>query len=165
MDFYIPLYKYCHVTGMMEAGLTNFFKKRNNRNKKYKGFLPISTHWKDEDLTAIKKTYHNGMEIQIDPVANSDYIDLIRTCKKENIDLIFVCTPTPVVFQNLILNHDEIMKFYQDLATKYRIKYLDYSKDTICRDTAMFYNFNHLNTRGVAVFNKQLINDLKSEIK
>jgi len=31
LDFYVPLYKYCHQTGMMEAGLSNFFRKHDNR--------------------------------------------------------------------------------------------------------------------------------------
>ncbi len=164
-DFYIPLYKYCHETGMMEAGLTGFFKKPVNDNNKYKGFLSVSTRWNDSVLTLIKKQNPHGKKAHIDPHAYSDFIDLIRTCKKEKIDLILVCCPTPASFQDVIVNRDTIMKTYQDLSNKFGLKYLNYLKDPICNDTAMFYNFNHLNTHGVAVFNKQLISDLKGEIR
>ena len=165
LDFYIPLYKYCHNTGTLETGLISFFSKHQKGNNKYKGFLSTNAHWDNKDLTAIKKKYPNGITAQIDPVANADFIDLIRTCKKENIDLILVYPPTTDIFQNMIVNRSEIMNFYQNLSAVYKLKYLNYSKDTICADTAMFYNFNHLNTRGVTIFNKQLINDLKDEIK
>jgi len=165
LDFYIPLYKYCHVTGMMESGLSNFFRKRDNRNYKYKGFRPSPLHWRDDDFAAYKKQNPHGADFYVDPVAYSQFVDFIKTCKKEKIDLILVCPPTPVVFQNMVIHRNDIMKAYQNLSNKFGLKYLDYSKDTICTDTAMFYNFNHLNTRGVAIFDKQLINDLKDEIK
>jgi len=165
LDFYVPLYKYCHQTGMMEAGLSNFFRKHDNRHYKYKGFRPSPKHWREDDFTDLKSQYPHGMTLDVDPVAYADFIDMIKTCKKEKIDLILVCPPTPVVLQNLVVNRGGIMRTYQNLATKFGLKYLDYSRDTICRDTAMFYNYDHLNTRGVAVFNKQLVNDLKAEIK
>ncbi len=165
LDFYIPLYKYCHETGMIEAGLKGYFKRHDTRKYKYKGFRPSDSHWKDSEFKDYKKQHPHGMDFNVDPVAYSDLVDLIKTCKKEQIDLIFVCPPTPVVFQNMVANRNDIMKAYKDLSDKYKLKYLDYSKDTICTDTAMFYNYNHLNTRGVAIFNNQLINDLKGEIK
>ncbi len=165
LDFYVPLYKYCHVTGMIEAGATNFFRKHDNRHYKYKGFRPSAKHWTDDELIAFKQSYPHGMNIVIDHTAYLDFIDLVKRCKKENIDLILVCPPTPFVLQNLILNRDSVMGVYKNIANKFKLKYLDYSRDTICSDTAMFYNYDHLNTRGVAVFNKQLINDLKGEIR
>lgn len=57
------------------------------------------------------------------------------------------------------------MNFYKKLSKNYTLKFLDYSKDTLCNDTAMFYDYNHLNTKGVLVFNHQLVNDLKDYIK
>lgn len=164
-DFYIPLYKYGHKTGMMEAGLLGFFKKQSDGNDNYKGFLPINAKWGDTDLIALEKRNPHGIRAKINKVAYADYIDLIRKCKKEKIDLIFVNTPTPLVFQNLTNNREDIERIFRNFSAKYGLTYLDYSKDTICADKAMFYNFNHLNTRGVEIFNKQLIADLRSEIK
>ncbi len=165
LDFYVPLVKYCHQTGMMETGLINFFNKEDHREYKYKGFRSANLHWSDTEFIAYKKRHPPHMIYKIDRVAYANFVDMIQTCRRENIDLILVYTPTPFVFETLIANRDELMKMYKDLADKYKLKYLDYSRDTIAADTAMFYNYNHLNTRGVAIFNKQLINDLKDEIK
>lgn len=164
-DFYIPLYKYCHNTGMIEAGLRNFFNTHDNRQGKYKGFRSQNTNWTESDLNDFKKKNPHGMTVEIDPVAYSDFENMIKSCAKARIDLILVCPPTPVSFQNEIVNHAAIMNIYQNFSAKYGLKYLDYSKDTLCLDKAMFYNFNHLNTKGVEIFNEQLINDLKGEIK
>lgn len=164
-DFYIPLYKYTHNTGIMKAGLANLFNRTDSRKYKYKGFLPLNWHWSDSTFSCTKKKYPHGMKVDISPVTYADLINYIEYCKKENIKLILVDVPTYIGFQNLELNTNYVTNTYKSLAVKYGLKYLDYTKDTICRDTAMFYNSNHLNPRGVAIFNKQLINDLRDEIK
>lgn len=164
-DFYIPLYKYCHTTGIIEAGLASFFKKHDNRNYKYKGFLAYTAPYSDDVLLPLKKQNPHGLRIKVDPMAYSDLIQMVQYCKKQNIGLILVNTPTHNNYQKMVINRDSVMNIYSTIANKYKLKFLDYSRDTICNDTAMYYNFNHLNKRGVAIFNKQLINDLKSEIK
>lgn len=167
LDYFVPLYKYCHQTGMLESALISFAKtpENNHNNGKYKGFFSYDEHWNDSSLVAVKKSNPHGIKAEIDPVTYADLLDMIKYCKEQKIDLIVVSPPTYIDFQKLLINQDEIIKKYEDLSKKYHFKMLNYLQDTICRDTAMFYNFNHLNTRGVKIFNKQLIGDLRSEIK
>lgn len=165
MDQYIPLYKYTHSTGIMKAGLMANFKRHDSRNYKDRGFLSLSTHWQDSVFQATVKKFPHGMKAFADTAAYNDFIAYAEFCKREKIDLIIVNVPSYIGFQKLVTNPDYIPGLYKKIAAKYNLKYLDYSQDTICRDTAMFYNFNHLNTRGVGIFNKILIKDLKKEIK
>jgi hypothetical protein len=164
-DLYIPLYKYTHKTGLMESGLVNHFKKQMPHVKKYKGFLATNLHWSDTDLVAVKKQFPGRMMVHVSPVAYSAFIDQINYCKKEHITLILVCPPTHNSFQNWVINKNQVMDTYRRLSVQYKVKFLDYSNDAMCNDTSVFYNFNHLNVKGVNEFNKKLIADLKPDIK
>ena len=90
---------------------------------------------------------------------------MINRCKSENIRLILVYSPVHTSLQKLILNKDSIVSVFKDLSVKNNLSYFDYSNIPLCSDTTYFYNANHLNTKGVEVFNKLLINDLKTVIR
>ncbi len=51
---------------------------------------------------------------------------------------------------------------YLNLASKYNVPILDYTHDSICYDTAYFYNAQHLNRKGAEKFSLQLAHDLKA---
>jgi len=164
-DFYIPLYKYTHSTGIMKAGLMGLFNRKDDRHYKYKGFLSLNWHWNDSVFKATVKEYPHGMKAGVAAATYNDFIAYAEFCKSHKIDLIIVNVPTYTGYQNLVTNPDYVPGVYKQIAAKYNLRYIDYSKDTICRDTAMFYNFNHLNPRGVAILNARLIHDLRDEIK
>jgi lysophospholipase L1-like esterase len=48
----------------------------------------------------------------------------------------------------------------RDIANRHGIQFLDYSSDTMCRDTKYFYNSQHLNTAGAELFSARLAEDL-----
>lgn len=164
-DFLIPLYKYTHTDGAATAGIFNFFNKAPKNNGKYKGFKSYSKNWNRAFIDSAIASTPNGFNVGFDTTAYHQFLDMINRCKSENIRLILVYSPVHASLQKLILNKDSIVSVFKDLSVKNNLSYFDYSNIPLCSDTTYFYNANHLNTKGVEVFNKLLINDLKTVIR
>jgi hypothetical protein len=65
--------------------------------------------------------------------------------------------------QGLENNRSQIMKTFRDISAKLNVPFWDYSGSPICRDRELFYNSQHLNTRGAEVFSADLANRLAAE--
>jgi hypothetical protein len=162
-DFYIPLYKYHGIYPVAFKGLINNFRTPPKNNGKYKGFQSQNLKW-DSAFTKFKLSHANGYR----RIVNKETIRLLGIfldyCKKRDIKVIFVYTPEYYESQKLLLNRDSIMNIFIKYSNIYHIPFLDYSKDSICLDTANFYNSQHLNTEGVRKFNIKLTTALKNII-
>jgi hypothetical protein len=164
-DFYLPLYKYIHLKGAVPAGLKSFFNSGPPSNKKYKGFASVNKSYSGDYLATTIKESPGGIKGHVTADQYSQFIAFIKFCQKENIKLILVYGPVLNQYQNRVINKQAIINTYKQTVKQYRLPYFDYSNDQICADTSMFYDFNHLNSKGVAIYNKKLISDLKTIIK
>lgn len=164
-DFTFPLYKYSHSPGIATEGFISFFRSGVKDNGKYKGFRSYNSNWNPIMLDTFARNHPNGFNVAVDTGTITKFEQFIQDCKKEQIKLILVYTPVERNFQNLLTNRDSIINIFTRFAEKYPVTYLDYSKNSICTDTSLFYNPNHLNAKGVDSFNKLLLNDLKQIIK
>lgn len=164
-DLYIPLYKYSHSSGAPVTGLINVFNQKPLGNGNYNGFFSLDKHYDKALLIEKMKKNPKGLLGSIDPNVYKDFIAFIDLCHKENIKLILVWCPVLTEVQNLYANQDSIINRYSQTAKSKKIIFLNYNHDKICNDTSMFYDYNHLNTNGVKVFNAKLITDIKSKLQ
>ncbi len=165
LDFNLPLYKYTHTDGAAASGLLNFFNKSPRSNGKYKGFKAYAKNWNANLVDSFKLKNPKGFRVSFDNTTYALFNQFIQQCKKQNIELILVYSPVHASLQNQIINRDSIKNIFLELSKNNNIKYLDYSEIPLCSDTAYFYNANHMNAKGVEIFNKILVSDLKKIIK
>ncbi|OOQ57446.1 hypothetical protein [Mucilaginibacter pedocola] len=165
-DLYLPLYKYHSSPGAAATGIHNFLNKSVADNGTYRGFMSYQGEYDPAAMNAFLHKYPHGTDTALPTAAEyQNFVDFIQYCKKENITLILVWTPTLNRYQNLVHKREAVTNMYKALAKKYRLSYLDYSKLPICNDSTMFHDYFHLNNTGVEIFNKQLTEDLKSIIR
>lgn len=164
-DLYIPLYKYTHSEGLAKIGFENLLNKMPPDNGRYNGFNSLNLHYDNRLLVKRLEEYPNGYKAKINDTVYNEFISFIKFCKKENIKLILIYTPVLSTFQNTLINKDSIINEYGKTAMRFKLPFLNYSNDKMCHDTSMFFDFYHLNSKGVKIFNEKLINDLHPYIK
>ncbi len=160
IDRFIPLSKYRHSANSILNGILGNcgLIKRSN----YKGFVAMDRTWNDDFAQFRMK--HRAPYEAIDPVTDRLFDRFCAFCVQQKIKVIFVYTPEYIEAQKLLVNRAEIMGRYANYAARYSIPLLDYSHHEISFDTANFYNSQHLNSRGVALFNPKLANDIRTII-
>jgi hypothetical protein len=98
---------------------------------------------------------------------NLEYLKkIIRLCKSENIQLVFVTSPLPPSSLNGIQNYSDIYDYFLNIAHDEGISYLDYN---VLAEHDMFFDAdfkddNHLNVSGVAKISSDLAGKLASGI-
>ncbi|AYL97515.1 hypothetical protein [Mucilaginibacter celer] len=163
-DLYVPLYKYRTAYGATTAGIRNIFRTSVADDGNYKGFCSYNRPFSNKSLLALKKKYPAGLKTRIVDSIYREFVDFVAYCKKENITLILVWVPSLDQYQAHVRDANNMPGLYSSLARKYGFKYFDYSSSPICRDTSMFFDYYHMNTKGVNAFGKYLVEDLKSVI-
>ncbi len=141
-----------------------FFLGRNRQSDyavelKDKGFLNTSNEWKQSKITekeSKKPFVCNSTKI----AAYKEFIDI---CKKNNIKLFVAISP---FFQNLNSRSNKIIKVLEDVALENNVDFFDYSNDTACTNYAhLFYNVNHLNTKGANIYSRKLAGKVGEQLK
>jgi hypothetical protein len=163
-DLYIPLYKYRTAYGATVAGLRNIFRSEVADDGNYKGFCTYDLPYSNKSMSQLIKNYPSGIKTEVVDSVYREFVDFVTYCKKENITLILVWAPSLKQYQAQIKDGYNIPGIYSSLAQKYGLKYLNYSNSLICRDTTMFFDYYHMNKKGVTAFDKDLIRDLKPVI-
>jgi hypothetical protein len=159
-DYYVPLVRYSGKSKALKLIIKNITKGEANNRYRRNGFLGMDKEW-NADLfkaKAKKKSY----EAKTDPSSIALFESFIEKCKINNIELILVYTPEFIDGQNFVSNRDDVLNIYKNFATKYSLKFYDYSNDSICLNKAYFYNATHLNKKGAEIFSKDFANKLKA---
>lgn len=164
-DFLLPLYKFSHSPGIISESLKSLLKNENLVNEKYKGFKVVDRHWEKQAYKIFRDSIVKHSHYAILDKSFFLFETFVRFCKNNDIRLILIYTPEFKIYQNSIVNKTRIQDLFKKVAIENGALYLDYSFDPICDDTSMFYNPNHLNKKGVEVFNKILVSDLKKILK
>ncbi len=76
-------------------------------------------------------------------------------CKSKSCSLYFVITPVTSVEKHHILNWSRIIQQIEDIHSVH-----DFSRLPVLHDTLHFYDSDHLNQKGVEIFNPILINEI-----
>jgi hypothetical protein len=158
---YVPLYGYVveDMNFTWIRGLEGFFG-RSPREDYFLGFNPRHLTWTGE-FDSFKANNPKGMRFEIEPAGISDLEELISVCKRNGIQLIFVYSPEYSGMQKLTSNRAEIFARFHELANRYDIPMWDYSDWQHDGDQGFFYNSQHLNVTGAAVFSTDLAKRLQ----
>ena len=124
------------------------------------GFNPRSKKWTD-DFQHLKANNPNGVRFDIEPAGVEDVEELIRVCRENGIQLIFVYSPEYVEMQSLTRNRVEIFSRFHGLAERFGVPLWDYSDWRYSGHQEFFQNSQHLNADGAAVFSSDMAERLK----
>lgn len=166
---YVPLYGFAafnnELVGRSIKGICNIqtsetvwpYKPRIN------GFLPVEIEWTNE-YEKLKKKFPEGEEFKISLKAISGYEELVKICEENQIQLIMVFPPAYYEsVYGFTKNVNEIFQTYRDIANKHNVQFLDYSKIPLTHDQKYFYNSQHMNKKGAALFSSQLAHDIQTQ--
>ena len=60
-----------------------------------------------------------------------------------------------------IEKYNDLIRLFKSISNRHKIRFFDYSNDSICLDSTCFYNALHLNQKGAERFTLKLALDLK----
>ena len=148
-DYFIPLLRYSGETTILSSLLENV-ESENNRINGYRAQLRES---REEIKIAKERLSFNQESLDL-------FFVFIKECKNYGIELLLVYTPIYIENKKNILNNEEVVVFYQDIAFKNKLKFYDYTQDVICLKKEMFFDAIHLNKKGSELFSRKLAHTL-----
>jgi len=149
---YLPMYRYANY------GIFNTLHKKSG--DLYKGYRGQDLHW-DGSMLEGNLFFHDT----IDSTAVEMFDQYLAQAKAEGIKVIMVYAPIYHVVTERIDNLDEMYASFKYFAQKYDIPILDYNYDSLCYDTAYFYNPTHLNKTGATIFSQRVGQDIKNILR
>ncbi len=158
-DYFVPLIRYAGRTSALNDCIKTALTTGERKPYRNKGFAAYDRTWNDDLARAMKSAAH--YTVQMDEASISLLHQFINECREHKTQLIFICTPQYAAGQEYISNRKEVMDFFSKAAAENGIPFLDYSGDELCRHREFFYNSNHLNKKGSALFCSNLGHDLK----
>ena len=162
---YLPLYNYT----VEDMNFTWWLGLRslvgiNPRGNVYLGFTPRYQSWTG-DFAKFKAANPQGVSFPIEPKGIAALQSLIDLCKAQHIRLILVYSPEFLEMQRMTRDRSEIFAEFQTLAQRNDVPLWDYSGWAYGSDREMFYNSQHLNADGAALFSTQFAHDLASYLR
>jgi hypothetical protein len=158
---YLPLYGYA----VYDMRLTWLIGLRrwlglNPREVRFGGFEPRQRAW-SEDFERFRRSHSNGVRFEVEPQGMLDFEELVALCQRRGIRLLLVYSPVYYEMQALELQRQAMFDQFRDIANRYGAQLWDYSQSSISFRREYFYNSQHLNANGAAVFSADLAKRLK----
>lgn len=160
-DLYMPLYKYhgdYKLIGYSLLSLAGCYPLPYAQHTS--GYYNANSNF---DIAGLREELRQNDSIQ--PVIEQDAVDLLsrflQELSQEGIQPVFVYAPQ----YDLLRTHlqmKECRQVYRSLAAENHIPVLDYSGIEWSNDSAFFYNANHVNRQGAALFTVRLAHDIDS---
>jgi hypothetical protein len=157
-DFYLPLSRYIGKTKLIKEAINISMRKKLDDESRYKGYLGQKSNWDISSLIESKKKM-KYWEVKMDKYLLNKFDKFIIDCQNKKIKLIFICPPEHVMGQSFMYKRDRLLSYFNNISKEKHISFLDYSKDSICMDSTLFYNTRHLNEKGSQIFTRKLVNN------
>ena len=157
LDYYIPLVRYYGRMQKVKSYINLNYNKDSNYRER--GFKSFDKSWNNDLKKA--KSKMNYYSIDLDTKSIDLFNTFLLECKKEQIQVILVYAPEHISGQKFIINRQETINLFKGFSNKYKLTFLDYSKNELCSNKEYFYNSMHLNKKGSELFSKTLAHDLK----
>lgn len=125
--------------------------------KPTKGYAPKDVLWDGSNMQNI-----DTVKYACEPDAIVLLEQFLKNCKQKGISVILIHSPFYREGFEKIQNSDEMLNLFSSIAVCNNVPFLDYTNDSICYDTVLFYNAMHLNSRGADIFSVKLAHDLDS---
>ncbi len=162
---YIPLYDYAveDMNFTWWLGLKGLVGI-NPKNTIYLGFKPRDREWSDE-FARFRAGNPKGVAFPVQPEGVRVLEDLITLCHENGIQLVLVYSPEYDGMQRMTKNRAEIFAKFRELSKRYNIPFWDYSQWKYVDDTSIFYNSQHMNSRGAEMFSSDFARQLAAYMK
>lgn len=158
-DCFIPCWRYLDYKEDLRSVYKKDYFYKQAQHTLYKGFVDYDKPWDGSALAKIDTIHYLK-----NPNILKQFEAFLDDCHKEHIQVVFVLAPYYIEATKKIYDLDGMFKMYQDLADKHNCLMLNYFDDTLCYDTAYFYNATHLNRTGATLFSIQLAEDVKGVV-
>ncbi len=132
------------------------------REDSFQGYHPGHLPWTG-DFERFKAENPGGVRFEIEPQGVRDLEELIATCRREGIPMLLVYSPVYSGMQALERNHAEVFSRFRELSERWQAPIWDFSTSAICSQKEMFYNSQHLNADGAAIFSEEFAKRLKAD--
>jgi len=109
-----------------------------------------------------RKIAKTRIEYGKDSLAFKIFDEFLQQVKKDNIKIVFVYTPLYKGITEKIVDVDEMISMYYDIARKYDIPIIDYSNDELSLNMNYYLDEVHLNKTGAEIFSAKLAKDIDS---
>ena len=154
----VPLYRFFGYQQVIKSGLFEALHLKHHVSRPaYKGHRPEEGEWNGKELAA--------MEVHPAEVSEEGMSILeayLASCKADSIRVLLVNSPMYIGVRCKILGLDQIDTDFEQLATKYGLKYLNYAKDcTISQDTSNFCVSVHMNPVATKAFTELLCAEIR----
>jgi hypothetical protein len=157
---YLPLYAYSteDTSFTWTVGLRSLVGAAP-REYCFDGFSPMAKSWTQE-FDRFKSAHPHGLEIPIDQGAVTALRELIALCREEGIRMVLVYSPQYHEMVGLTINREKIFSIFSSLATENQVPFLDYTESPLSYSRENFYNAQHLNEDGAALFSRDFAQNL-----
>ena len=159
IDFKVPLVRYYGQYDVVRESIGQFTGLDANQPVRIKGFRAEDKAWDGTFEQIRSKLKH--FYVKYDPQVKRLFEQYLEECKQKNIKVILVYTPEYIEGQEFEINRAEVLAMYRQMAVKFDVLFLDYSKNEISYSKEYFYNAMHMNANGVDRFNRIFMEDLR----
>jgi len=122
------------------------------RNSDIKGYVPLTREWKDPI-----QHYSVPFKDQIDSTKIEVFESFIKACINSGVKLYIVASPNYFVMDYV----DKSNLIAKELAQKYRVKFFDYSNDSLFLANPSYFADNmHLNDKGAIAFSNIFVTEI-----
>lgn len=156
-ELYIPMYRY-YSQGIKKLVEDNMNLDEYYNKHWFKGYYwGMPSEWNGSEFAKIDEYRFKAIQDVVD-----EFDVFLSELQKEGVKVLFVCSPIYIGATEKTVNLSEFYDFRDHFSEKYSIPVLDYIYDSLCYDTAYFYNATHLNKTGAELFTIKLCHDLDS---
>ena len=147
----IPFYRFSHY------GIKNLFKEQC---KVLRGYCGLEYSWDGSKLNDIDSIVFSPSQ-----KASAMFEEYLSKAQEEGVQVILVYAPVYSEATSRITNIAEMYQYYANIANRYGAKIIDFNSNSICNDTAYFYNATHLNKLGSELFSTELADSIKTVLQ
>jgi hypothetical protein len=158
LDYYNPVTKYWQQKGLF-WGWKEILGSRK-MVEKYKGYVGWDAGW-DGKFDEYQIQHPDGVTIEMNEEIISEMRKYIAKATQDSIKIALVFAPQYIEYQQMVLNRQDVIDFWSNLAKETDVLFLDYTPDSISYNKQYFYNSQHMNKKGAELFSRKLAEDLK----
>jgi hypothetical protein len=159
----LPLFRYRGDYKMVFYALLEFFHIKHTKYENYNGFVLHANRgeWdtnKFNEIIASNKAIYEAPDTAAFALMKATFQQHISRGTK----ILMIYSPLHSKMKDYLPQNDSIVAMYRSLVDNKNIFFIDYTNNPYNSDTTCFINVNHVNTKGTAIFSKQLARDIDS---
>lgn len=158
-EYHIPLLKYYGENLAVKKAMATFMNPSSDKGSRIRGYQAMDKEWTNalSKAKGKKELYTATIDVSIQTL----FEQFLTECQEKEIRVILTYAPLYIDGQEYIENHEEIIAYYEKIASDFKIPFLSYLDKDLCSDKEYFYNSMHLNKKGSQLFTKMLIEDIR----